>query len=147
MRSPVMVPQTMQKAESDVEHLATKKSPLQASTDHRGPLEQLPSAPKLSAGPEGQETWSGCVSLQHLPIAQKTNLTTETAVNPLYYSGLQFSLYFLPNTSMPCYTPFLEGINLYSSEKTLFFFPLKAPILCEELSHIKSTILPLRNNN
>lgn len=74
-RSPLWVPQTTQKAESDVEQPAFWKSQFQARTEHMDPLEQLPSVPNLwchSAGPEGQDTWSVCASLQYLPMSQKS---------------------------------------------------------------------------
>lgn len=43
------VPQTMKKAESDVEQLATQKNHLQAGTEHMDPLKQLPLPPTYGA--------------------------------------------------------------------------------------------------
>lgn len=131
-RSPPWVLQTTQKAESDVEQLTIQKSQLQAGTEHMDPLEQLRSAPNLwchSAGPAGQETWSLCVSLQHLPISQKRNLITEIAVNPLCHSGLQFKFIFFVKYFYSC-----SCTNLYSPGKTSP--PPEGSILCAELSQL-----------
>lgn len=48
------VPQTMKKAESDVEQLATQKSHLQAGTEHMDPLKQMPLPPTYGATQLGQ---------------------------------------------------------------------------------------------
>lgn len=132
MRSP-WEPQTMQKAESDVEQLAIQKSQLQARTEHMGPRKQLPSAPVV---PLNWARGAGDLVLTVPSSFIENKFYNRNCCQPTlpFWSAIEPTLLFL---QVPAYIPL---------GKHSFFFPLEASIFHAELSHNKSTIISLRNN-
>lgn len=150
MRCPVWVPQTMQKAESDVEQLATQAScKLGLSTWalwSNCPLPPTSGATQL--GQKGRRLGQGVRPYSTCQFHRKQILNRNCCqpTTPFWFA-IQYTFFY---QILICHaTLMLQSCRsqpIFPWENTLFS-PLEASILCAELSYFKSTIIPLRNNN